>query len=104
MALGWEWSSPVTLSLTICGAAAGSITGTVAHLNSLPPHFQQVGVRQAGLAGVPEPLLIVATIVRDVDRRPWSPGRGLLQLGTRVGVTGLVFLGKKTHSISNPMV
>lgn len=81
--------------LTIRGAAAGSVAGTVPHLDSLPSHFQQVWVRQAGFAGIAEPLLVVAPVVRDVDGCPGRPGRGLLQLGARVGVARLVLLGEK---------
>lgn len=94
---------PAPLFLTVCGAAAGPVAGTVPHLDSLPSHFQQVWVGQAGFAGVPESLLVVATVVGDVDRRPGRPGRGLLQLRTRIGVTGLVFLGEKAHSVSHPL-
>lgn len=79
-------------SLTVGGAAAGPVAGAVPHLDPLPPHFQQVRVRQAGFARVPEPLLVVAAVVGDVDGRPGRPGRGLLQLGARRGVAGLVLL------------
>lgn len=95
----WEWVSAGGSPLTVCGAATGSITGTVPHLDSLPSHFQQIWIRQAGFAGVAEPLLIVAPVVRDVDGRPGSPGCGLLQLGARVGVARLVLLGGKGHGM-----
>lgn len=60
---GLDWTEPWRPPLTICGAATGAITGTIAHFNSLSPHFQQIWVRQAGFAGIPKPLFIVATIV-----------------------------------------
>lgn len=85
--------------LTVGGAAAGSITRTVPHLNSLPSHFQQVWIRQAGLARVPKSLLVVAPIVRDVDRCPGCPGCGLFQLRAWVGITRLVLLEEKTHEV-----
>jgi hypothetical protein len=88
---------PHGTSLTIRGAAAGPITRAVAHFDPLPPHFQQIWIGQAGFARVSESLLIVAPVVRDVDRSPGSPGCGLLQLRTRIGVTRLILLGEKTH-------
>lgn len=83
--------------LTVGGAPTGAVARTVPHLNPLSPHFQQSWIRQAGLACVSKALLIVAPVVRDVDRCPWGPGRGLLQLGARVGVARLVLLGEKRH-------
>ena len=81
--------------LTVCRAAAGSVTRTVSHLDSLSSHFQQIWIRQAGFARVAKSLLIVAPVVRDVDGRPGRPGCGLLQLGARVDIARLVLLGGK---------
>lgn len=83
---------PAESLLTVRGAAAGPVAGAVPHFDSLPPHFQQIRIGQAGFARVPKPLLVVAAVVGDVDGRPGRPGRGLLQLGARVGVAGLVLL------------
>lgn len=85
--------------LTIRGAAAGAVTRTIPHFDSLSPHFQQIRVGKAGFARVSKPLLVVASVVRDVDGRPGRPGRGLLQLRARVGITWLVLLGDKSRGV-----
>lgn len=79
-------------ALTVGGAAGGSVAGAVAHLDPLPAHLQQAGIWDASFARVAEALLIVAAVVRDVDRGPGGPGCGLLQVGTRQGVARLVLL------------
>lgn len=94
--------SPPGPLLTVCGAAAGPVAGTVPHLDPLPPHLQQIRVRQAGLARVAEALLVVAAVVRDVDWRPGRPGRGLLQLRAGVGIARLVLLGEKRRAVGPP--
>lgn len=78
--------------LTVGGAAGGAVAGAVAHLDALPPHLQETGVGDARLAGVAEALLVVATVVGDVDGRPGRPGRGLLQVGAGQAVARLVLL------------
>lgn len=72
--------------LTVRGAAGGSVAGAVAHLDPLPAHLQQAGIGNASFARVAEALLIVAPVVRDVDRGPGGPRRGLLQVRTGQGV------------------
>lgn len=72
--------------LTVCGAARGPITGAVTHLNPLPSHLQETRVGDASLASVAEALLVMATIVGDVNGRPGGPGCGLLQVGAGEGV------------------
>ena len=79
-------------ALTISGAASGAVAGAVAHLDPLPAHLQQVGVGHTRFTGVAEALLIMAAVVRDVDRGPGRPWSGLLQIRTGEGVAGLVLL------------
>lgn len=61
-------------ALTVSGAASGSIAGAVAHFNPLSSYFQETWVGDPRFAGVAETLLIVASIVRNIDRGPRSPG------------------------------
>jgi hypothetical protein len=88
--------------LTVCGAATGSIAGTVPHFYPLSSYFQQIWIWQASFTGIAETLLIVTSIVRDVDRGPGCPGCGLLQLRACIGVTRLVFLEVRKHSMFYP--
>ncbi len=78
--------------LTVSGAAGGPVAGAVAHLDPLPAHLEQAGIRDASFARVAETLLVVAAVVGDVDGRPGSPGCGLLQVRTWQGVARLVLL------------
>lgn len=88
------WKEPICLyaALTVSGAASGTVAGAVAHLNPLSPNFQKTWVRDARFASVAESLLVVPTIVRDIDWCPWSPGCCLLEVRTWQGVARLVLL------------
>lgn len=94
----WNGKSPQN-PLTIRGAAAGPVTGTVPHFYPLPSYFQQIWIWQASFTGIAKPLLIVASVIRDVDGCPGGPWCGLLQLWACIGVTRLVFLEVKIHSM-----
>lgn len=77
---------PQTQHFTVSGAARGAVAGAVAHLDPLAAHLQQRRVRNAGLTGVSEALLVMAAVVRDVHWSPRGPRSGLLQLRARKSV------------------